>query len=132
MANQSTLAKGKLVAFIPTTDLIRARSFYQGVLGLPLVEEGNPFAIVFDANGTMLRVTAVQELHPDPFTILGWDVASIEETVRALTGAGVEFLRYPGVNDNDPLAIWTSPAGARVAWFKDPDGNVLSVTEFSS
>ena len=78
----------------------------------------------------MLRVTTGRELHPAPFTVLGWDVASIEGTVTQLTAAGIEFLRFPGMNDTDPLGIWTAPSGARIAWFKDPDGNVLSVTEF--
>lgn len=129
---QPALTKSKLIAFIPTSDLTRARKFYESVLGLRFVEEVKPFAIVFDANGTMLRVTAVQDLHPHPFTVLGWEVASTEKTVQALAGAGVEFLRYPGMNDKDPHAIWNAPSGARIAWFKDPDGNVLSVTEFSS
>jgi catechol 2,3-dioxygenase-like lactoylglutathione lyase family enzyme len=119
-----------LIAFVPTIDPPRARAFYEGVLGLPLVEDAKPFALVFDANGTMLRVTTVRELQPHPFTVLGWEVASIEATIKQLVAAGVEFLRFPGMNDTDPLGIWTAPSGARVAWFKDPDGNVLSVTQF--
>lgn len=130
MAQQSILGNGKLVAFVPTTDSAKARAFYEGVLGLKLVEDQKPFAMVFDANGTMLRVTAVHEHNPAPFTVLGWSVDSIEETVERLTAAGVEFQRYPGVNDGDPKGIWTAPGGARIAWFKDPDGNVLSVTQF--
>jgi catechol 2,3-dioxygenase-like lactoylglutathione lyase family enzyme len=130
MAKDSILGNCKLVAFVPTIDPAKARAFYEGVLGLRLVEDAKPFALVFDANGTMLRVTTVRELKPDPFTVLGWDVASIETTVTQLTAAGIEFLRFPGMNDTDPLAIWTAPSGARVAWFHDPDGNVLSVTQF--
>jgi catechol 2,3-dioxygenase-like lactoylglutathione lyase family enzyme len=86
--------------------------------------------LVFDANGTMLRVTPVGKHNPAPFTVLGWEVESIEATVKRLQSAGVEFQRYAGLNENDPLGIWTAPGGARIAWFHDPDGNVLSLTEF--
>jgi predicted enzyme related to lactoylglutathione lyase len=78
----------------------------------------------------MLRVTPVGEHHPAPFTVLGWEVESIEGTVERLTAAGVQFLRFAGMNDGDALGIWSAPSGARIAWFNDPDGNVLSVTEF--
>ena len=127
---KSILSGGKLVAFVHTTDPVRARAFYEDVLGLRLVEDAKPFAQVFDANGTMLRVTTVHEHHPAAFTVLGWEVESIESTVEQLTAAGVVFQRYPGLNDSDPLGIWTSPSGARIAWFQDPDGNVLSLTQF--
>ena len=130
MVDESILGGSELVAFAPTTDPAKARAFYEGVLGLRLVADEKPFALVFDANGTMLRVTTVHELHPHPFTVLGWHVENIEETVDKLAAAGVEFNRYKGVNDADPRGIWNSPSGARVAWFKDPDGNVLSVTRF--
>ena len=130
MAADSILGNCELVAFAPTTDAERARAFYEGVLGLKLVADEKPFALVFDANGTMLRVTTVHELTPHPFTVLGWHVPNIEATADRLAAAGVEFNRYKGVNDGDPRGIWNSPSGARVAWFKDPDGNVLSVTEF--
>ena len=130
MANDAILGSNKLVAFAATTDPVKARAFYEGLLGLRLVEDAKPFALVFDANGTMLRMTTVQEHHPQPFTVLGWEVESIESTVEQLTAAGVVFQRYPGLNDSDPLGILTSPSGARIAWFHDPDGNVLSVTQF--
>lgn len=130
MTHESILGTSKLVAFVPTLDAVKARAFYEGVLGLRLVEDAKPFALVFDSNGTMLRVTSVRELVPDPFTVLGWDVASIETTVDKLTAAGVEMLRFPGMNDTEPRGIWNAPSGAKVAWFKDPDGNALSVTEF--
>ena len=130
MAKDSILASSKLVAFAATTDPVKARAFYEDLLGLRLVEDAKPFAQVFDANGTMLRVTTVHEHHPAAFTVLGWEVESIESTVEQLTAAGVVFQRYPGLNDSDPLGIWTSPSGARIAWFQDPDGNVLSVTQF--
>src|SRR5271157_2851537 len=121
MSESSILGAAKLVAFVPITDPAKARVFYQDLLGLRLVEDEKPFALVFDANGTMLRVTPVGEHKPAPFTILGWDVESIETTVDQLTAAGVEFLRYPGLNDTGPRPIWTSPSGARIAWFHDPD-----------
>ena len=131
MAKESILGRSRLVAFAATTDFTRARAFYEGVLGLSLVEDQAPFALVFDANGTMLRVTNVGKHTPAPFTVLGWDVESIETTVGQLTAAGVALLRFPGVNDNSPSGIWNAPSGARIAWFHDPDGNVLSVTEFA-
>ena len=131
MASESILGRSEVIAFAPTTDPTKARAFYEGVLKLRLVADEKPFALVFDANGTMLRVTSVQELKAQPFTILGWRVAEIESTVDRLVGAGVEFLRFQGMNDADPRGIWNSPGGARIAWFKDPDGNVLSLTEFA-
>ena len=129
MARDSILGGSDLIAFAPTTDPLKARAFYEGMLGLRLVSDERPFALVFDANGTMLRVTVVQEHHPDPFTVLGWSVTDIESAVDQLTARGVVFQRYPGMNDTDPRAIWNAPSGARVAWFKDQDGNVLSLTQ---
>jgi catechol 2,3-dioxygenase-like lactoylglutathione lyase family enzyme len=130
MTENSILGGSKLVAFVHVTDPLRARAFYEDVLGLRLVEDEKPFALVFDSNGVMLRVTPVGEFEPTESTVLGWAVNSIEETVRRLTAAGVVFNRYPGLNDADPLGIWKALGGARVAWFRDPDGNVLSLTEF--
>jgi catechol 2,3-dioxygenase-like lactoylglutathione lyase family enzyme len=130
MTLNSILGGSKLVAFAATTDPAKARAFYEGVLGLHLVADEKPFALVFDANGTMLRVTTVHELKPDPFTVLGWNVADIEAKVDVLASKGVVFNRYEGVNDGNPRGIWNSPSGARVAWFTDPDGNVLSLTQF--
>ena len=132
MAHDSILGGSELIAFAPTTDPTKALTFYQDVLGLRLIADEKPFALVFDANGTMLRVTTVQEHHPDPFTVLGWRVENIRERVERLRAAGVDFLRFAGMNDNDPHGIWTAPSGARIAWFKDPDGNVLSLTEFQA
>lgn len=122
------LNQAKLVAFIPTIDFGKARSFYEGVLGLRVVSE-DPFALVFDANGTMLRVTNVQNFKPQPFTIAGWDIPEIESAVRGLSERGVRFEQY-GMPGQDQRGIWNSPSGARIAWFKDPDGNVLSLTQF--
>ena len=130
MTQKSILGGNKIIAFIHITDWARARAFYEDVIGLRLVEEEKPFALVFDANGIMLRLTPGGEHKPAPGTVLGWEVESIEATVKRLQSAGVEFLRYPGMNDGDPLGIWTSPSGARIAWFHDPDRNVLSLTQF--
>ena len=131
MSPESALAACPLIAFVPTTQPTRARDFYQRTLGLRLTED-TPFALAFDANGVMLRVTIVQQPTPAPapFTVLGWQVADIDEAVASLTRAGIVFLRYPGMNDSGPSPVWISPAGARIAWFHDPDRNVLSLTQF--
>src|SRR4051812_14441782 len=118
---KAVLADDALISFVATTDLARARVFYGDVLGLDLEDE-SPFALVYQRNGTMLRITAVQSLEPAPYTVLGWAVPDIAESVRGLTQRGVAFERFAGV-DQDELGIWHAPSGARVAWFKDPDGN---------
>jgi catechol 2,3-dioxygenase-like lactoylglutathione lyase family enzyme len=122
------LGSQKLVAFVATRDLGRAKVFYHDNLGLRLVSE-DEFALVFDAAGTMLRVTRVQELAAAKYTVLGWQVQDIVQTAKQLQKARVTLERYPGMQQND-LGIWNSPSGARVAWFKDPDGNTLSITQF--
>jgi catechol 2,3-dioxygenase-like lactoylglutathione lyase family enzyme len=122
-------ASAKAITFILTRDRPAAISFYRDVLGFPLVSE-DMFAAVFDLNGTMLRLSTVETHQASPSTVLGWDVPDIAEAARALKGKGVEFNIYEGFGQ-DELGIWTSPASdARVAWFKDPDGNVLSLTQF--
>jgi catechol 2,3-dioxygenase-like lactoylglutathione lyase family enzyme len=121
------LASAKLVAFVTVSNATRARAFYRDVLGLRLVSEDN-LALVFDANGTMLRVAIAAGVTVAPYTVLGWAVAEIAATVRQLAAAGVGCERYPGMQQ-DELGIWQSPSGARVAWFKDPDGNTLSVSQ---
>ncbi len=119
------LDREKLVAFCATTDGPRAVAFYTGVLGLP-VRSDDAFAVVFDAHGTDLRMQKVERFTPHPFTALGWQVADIEKTVDHLTAAGVHPERYPWMQQ-DERGIWQAPSGTRVAWFKDPDGNLLSV-----
>jgi hypothetical protein len=64
------------------------------------------------------------------YTVLGWRVADIAATARGLAGRGVEFLRHDGM-DQDENGAWTTPGGDKVAWFADPDGNVLSLTQFT-
>jgi catechol 2,3-dioxygenase-like lactoylglutathione lyase family enzyme len=121
------LTNADLVAFAPSTDLAKARAFYAGVLGLPLLSEDD-FACVFDVHGTLLRVNRVPSLTPAPFTILGWTVTDIELTMDELRERDLVFLRFPGMEQDDE-GVWTAPGGARVAWFHDPDGNVLSLTQ---
>ena len=125
---KGVLADDALISFVATTDLERARAFYGDVLGLTLDDE-SPFALVYQQNGTMLRITAVRELAPAAYTVLGWAVPDIAASVRGLEERGVAFERFAGV-DQDELGIWHAPSGARVAWFKDPDGNLLSVAEY--
>jgi|SRR5271155_2070722 len=115
-----------IIAFVPTNDFGRARAFYEGVLGLRFVKDDG-FALVLDANGIKVRVAKAQ-FTPAPFTILGWQVADIETMVTGLRGKGVQFERF-GFFEQDALGIWTAPSGDKVAWFKDPDGNVLSVSQ---
>ncbi len=122
------LATSNLIAFIPTKDAARSRAFYEGTLGLHFVEDDN-FALVMDANGTMIRIARVGDFTPFPFTILGWEVPDIEAAVAGLTAKGVQFNRY-GFPEQSPSGVWTAPGGAaKVAWFPDPDGNTLSLSQ---
>ena len=123
------LQAGEVIAFAASADLRRTRVFYEQVLGLRVTEQ-NDFACVFDANGTMLRVTAVAEVARPGYTVLGWGVADIAAIARGLAGRGVVFLRYDSM-DQDDNGVWTTPGGDKVAWFADPDGNVLSLTQFA-
>jgi len=117
----------ELVAFVATTDPGRARAFYAETLGLELESE-SPFALVFRAGATMLRVTTVEQFTPQPFTVLGWGVPDIAAAIATL---GVACERFDGM-EQDELGVWRAPGGALVAWFKDPDGNVLSLTQFTA
>ena len=128
--NPSGMNKSKVISFVATQNPAHALKFYAKTLGLKLISD-EPFAIVFDAHGTMLRVQKVQELVPAKHTVLGWAVPDIRATIKELTKNGVHFERYHGLVQ-DESSIWTTPAGAKVAWFKDPDGNTLSLTQFQS
>jgi catechol 2,3-dioxygenase-like lactoylglutathione lyase family enzyme len=123
-----TLQTATLMAFVATTNAERTKAFYRDTLGLKLVSD-EAFALVFDANGTMLRVQKVDAFTPQSFTALGWQVAAIRATTAALIASGVEMSRF-GWMPQDELGIWTADDGAQVAWFRDPDGNVLSITQF--
>ena len=122
------LANTPIITFIPTRDAAIARTFYEGLLGLRFVSD-DQFALVMDANGTMLRITRVGDFTPFPFTILGWHVTNIDQTVADLTAKGLAFQRYSFL-DQAPSGIWTAPGNtAKVAWFTDPDGNTLSLSQ---
>lgn len=121
----------KVMGFVPTKKPELAKKFYSETLSLRFVAD-DPFAVVFDSNGIMIRIQKLREnqvLTPAENTLLGWEVEDIASEVKALMKKGVTFQRYPGM-DQDELGVWKSPAGAKVAWFKDPDGNNLSLTEF--
>jgi catechol 2,3-dioxygenase-like lactoylglutathione lyase family enzyme len=124
------LGGAPLMAFVPVRDLAAARAFYGETLGLRVTDE-NPFGVAVDAGGTMLRLTQVHNLAPQPFTIAGWQVPDIGAAVDGLVARGVTFARYEGM-EQDERGIWTTPGGECVAWFTDPDGNTLSLTSFSS
>lgn len=96
-------------------------------LGLPCIE-ATPYGCVHDARGTLIRVTAVSELTPQPFTVGGWEVDDVDAVLHALADAGVAVTNYDGM-DQDERGVWTAPGGAQIAWFRDPDGNTLSVTQ---
>jgi catechol 2,3-dioxygenase-like lactoylglutathione lyase family enzyme len=123
------LQTSEVIAFVGSADLGQARAFYEQALGLRMIERTD-FACVFDANGTMLRFTAVTEVARGGYTVLGWRVSDITAVVRSLTAKGVMFLRYDGM-DQDASGVWTTPGGDQVAWFADPGGNVLSLTQFA-
>ena len=127
-SSSERLRSQKIMAFVGVRDPERAKAFYRDTLGLNLVNEQLPFALVFDAQGIMLRVSIVQKVAAAPYTVLGWEVRDIAARVKELTSAGVEFERFEGMKQ-DKSGIWKSPAGARIAWFKDPDGNLLSLTQ---
>src|SRR5271163_867520 len=120
------LGSTDIVAFVPTKDAEKAKAFYVGVLGLQFVKDDG-FALVLDANGIMVRVAKAQ-FTPAPFTILGWQVPDIKKIAAGLQEQGVQFERF-GYFEQDELGIWTAPTGDKVAWFKDPDGNMLSVSQ---
>jgi catechol 2,3-dioxygenase-like lactoylglutathione lyase family enzyme len=124
------LQSSDIIAFVSATDLDRGRTFYERTLGLRVIEQ-NAYACVLDANGTMLRLTAVPRVAAPGYTVLGWNVTDIGSSVDALAARGVAFSRYDGM-EQDEQGIWTTPGGDKIAWFQDPDGNVLSLTQFAA
>ncbi len=128
MTAQNNLKQFDVIAFVPVVDVPRAEHFYGETLGLQLLSEEPPFALVFNANGIMLRLVMAKEIPARFGTALGWRVVDIACVVAALSKAGIAFERYQGMLQ-DQLGIWTAPTGAKVAWFKDPDGNLLSISE---
>jgi catechol 2,3-dioxygenase-like lactoylglutathione lyase family enzyme len=121
------LAARKMIGFVPTRDSKTARDFYEGKLGFQFVSD-DPFALVMRAGENMIRIAKAKDFTPAPYTVLGWEVQHIEAIVSWLSERGVVFEKYPFVQDQQ-LGIWTTPSGDKVAWFKDPDGNVLSVSQ---
>jgi catechol 2,3-dioxygenase-like lactoylglutathione lyase family enzyme len=122
------LNKSHTISFVATSDAIKAREFYEKVLGLTFVS-GDQFALVFDVSGTMLRIQKVDKVDPHAYTALGWEVPDINRAVSELGKHGVKFARYEGM-DQDEQGIWNAPSGAKIVWFNDPDGNILSLTQF--
>jgi catechol 2,3-dioxygenase-like lactoylglutathione lyase family enzyme len=122
------LAQSDLIAFLATVWPARARAFYQDALGLSFIEE-SPYALVFDAGGLMLRIQKVEAFEPAAHTALGWRVADIGAVMADLATRGVRFEFYAGL-PQDGRGVWTTPDGTEIAWFKDPDANVLSLTRF--
>lgn len=121
------LKESRAVSFVPAADLDRAQAFYEAVLGLEFLHDAK-FARVFGIGETTLRITHVEGLKPQPFTILGWEVESLTEALNELRSHGVESERYEGLEQTEH-GIWTAPSGDLVAWFKDSEGNALSLTQ---
>lgn len=122
------LISAKVSILLVTRDRARAKDFYGNILGFPQTHEDD-FAVVFDLNGTQLRISTVTDYVPQPHTVLGWEVPDIVATIRTLKGKGVAFNVYDGFGQ-DEMAVWSAPgSGDKVAWFNDPDGNVLSLTQ---
>ena len=121
------LAASKLIGFVPTKDSKRSREFYEGKLGFQFVSD-DQFALVMQAGESMIRIAKAGNFTPAQYTVMGWEVNDIDAMVKWLNGRGVVFEKYPFVQDQK-LGIWTTPNGDKVAWFKDPDGNVLSLSQ---
>lgn len=128
MTTPSVLGSHKIMTFLAVRDRPRAKAFYRDTLGLRFVGE-DPYALVFDANGIMLRISQIPGWTPPGHTVLGWEVPDIVAAVKELERAGVNIQRYSFMQQ-DEFGIQTFPGGTRVAWFQDPDGNILSVTQF--
>ncbi len=124
------LASGKMVGFVPTTDYDRTRAFYEGKLGFDFVSL-DQFALVMSAGGQKIRIAKVPNFTPLQGTVLGWEVKDIQAVATWLRNRGVTLEKYPFAQDRE-LGIWTAPSGDKVAWFKDPDGNILSIAQHSN
>ncbi|HVT41172.1 MAG TPA: VOC family protein [Gemmatimonadaceae bacterium] len=121
------IGKSQLTAFLATSNPARSKAFYAKTLGLRLIED-DQFALLFDSGGVPLRIQKADAVRPHSFTALGWQVRSIRRVVAGLVKRGVVLERYPFLEQNEQ-GVWLAPSGTRVAWFKDPDGNILSVSE---
>jgi catechol 2,3-dioxygenase-like lactoylglutathione lyase family enzyme len=121
------LSACKLIGFVPTTDSNRSRQFYEGKLGFKFVSD-DQFALVIQAGESMIRIVKGAKFTPAQYTVMGWEVTDIDAMVKWLSGRGIIFEKYPFVQDQKQ-GIWTTPNGDKVVWFKDPDGNVLSLSQ---
>ena len=120
------LDSAKMVGFLFTTNYEKAKKFYHGKLGFRFIGQ-DEFALVVEVGGHMIRISRLPKFTPAQGTVLGWEVSDVEAAVAWLGERGVSVEKYPWVDD--PRGIWTAPGGSKVAWFKDPDGNVLSVSK---
>ena len=125
---KTMLSDNKIVALVPISDGEKAKSFYVDKLGLKFLSDDG-FAIVLDANGNKVRLTKMKEVKPQPFTVLGWETTDIAADIRELQNNGVSFERFHDFMKQDELGVWTAPDGTKVAWFKDFDGNILSLSQ---
>lgn len=123
------LTDSHIIGFLATTQPDKARTFYCDALGLRL-EEDNPAALILRTANAMLRIQKIRAFTPLPFTALGWEVPDIRAAMEQLRNKGVQFERYEGMKQ-DEFGVWTSPSRAKVCWFKDPDGNLLGLTQFA-
>src|SRR5579871_2098443 len=121
------LENDKLVAFLATSKPREARAFYEGVLGLKFTLD-HEHLLVFEAGHARLMLQKTDKVTPPHGTALGWNVADIRGRIRELSGRGVSFERFEGMQQ-DELGVWSPAPGAGVAWFKDPDGNLLSLSQ---
>ena len=121
------LASMNMMGFVLTKDYDKARVFYESNLGFEFVSL-DKFALVMKAGKSMIRIVKVPTFTPLQSTVLGWEVDDIETMVEWLAKRSVVFEKYPFVQDKE-RGIWSTPDGSKVAWFKDPDGNVLSVSQ---
>jgi len=124
------LGAGEMMGFVPTTDYDRARAFYEGKLGFEFVSL-DQYALVMRVGGHMIRISKIPNFTPLQGTILGWEIKNVQAVASWLRDRGVVTEKYPFVQDKD-LGIWTTPNGDKVAWFKDPDGNLLSISQHVS
>jgi predicted enzyme related to lactoylglutathione lyase len=124
------LSDKTIMAFVAVSDAAKARSFYEGVLGLTF-KRSDPYALVFDCHGIDLRMSIIKDLKPTHYSVLSWLVPDIQAMVAALKTKGVVFEIYDGMGQ-DKMGIWKTPDGSQVAWFKDPAGNVLSLTQYAN
>ena len=122
------LGEYNIVGFLTIVDVERAKSFYRDTLGLTLIREEPPYALVFDAHGIMVRLGMGRQRPAAVGTVLGWHVPDVASVMKELEQRGVVFERYEGLGQ-DAQGVWTAPTGAKIAWFQDPDGNILSISE---